>query len=152
MSASFWLRAIWLRPSLLERPTPRAGRPIGRTGMLCRPWRPVWHDRRHSTRADIPHCQPRTPGPTPLVLVQGRFGSQNDYWQAIAPALANAGDCVYTLKLRPNLIYACGVALNIGMRAPSSSPPSSGLLSGLPAPSRSTSSDTHKADCSHGST
>jgi pimeloyl-ACP methyl ester carboxylesterase len=47
--------------------------------------------------ANIPGCRPSFEHPYPVVLVHGTFGNQNDYWQAVAPTLANAGYCVYTL-------------------------------------------------------
>jgi triacylglycerol esterase/lipase EstA (alpha/beta hydrolase family) len=46
--------------------------------------------------ANIQGCRPNSQHPDPVVLVHGIFGNQNDYWQAMAPTLANAGYCVYT--------------------------------------------------------
>jgi pimeloyl-ACP methyl ester carboxylesterase len=46
--------------------------------------------------ANIAGCRPSAARHFPVVLVHGIFGNQNDYWQALAPTLANAGYCVYT--------------------------------------------------------
>jgi hypothetical protein len=46
--------------------------------------------------ANIQGCRPTSSHPDPVVLVHGIFGNENDYWQAMAPTLANAGYCVYT--------------------------------------------------------
>jgi pimeloyl-ACP methyl ester carboxylesterase len=46
--------------------------------------------------ANVPGCRPSLGHGYPIVLVHGTFGNENDYWQAMAPTLANAGYCVYT--------------------------------------------------------
>jgi triacylglycerol lipase len=48
--------------------------------------------------ANNPQCR-STEHPYPVVLVPGTGGNQNDYWQAIAPELANSGYCVYTVTI-----------------------------------------------------
>lgn len=46
--------------------------------------------------ADVP-CTPDAAHPYPVVLVHGIASDQDTAWQAVAPVLANAGYCVYTL-------------------------------------------------------
>jgi triacylglycerol lipase len=46
--------------------------------------------------ANVPGCQLTAEHPYPVVLVHGTIGNENDYWQAVAPVLANDGYCVYT--------------------------------------------------------
>jgi triacylglycerol esterase/lipase EstA (alpha/beta hydrolase family) len=40
-----------------------------------------------------------TEHPYPVVLGPGTGGNENDYWQAVAPELANNGYCVYTVTI-----------------------------------------------------
>lgn len=43
-------------------------------------------------------CRPSAAHPEPVVLVNGTFDNQSFNWTAMAPALANAGYCVYTFN------------------------------------------------------
>lgn len=48
--------------------------------------------------ANLPTCRGAV-HPRPVVLVHGFMANQNNSWQALAPILANAGYCVFTLTM-----------------------------------------------------
>jgi triacylglycerol esterase/lipase EstA (alpha/beta hydrolase family) len=43
-------------------------------------------------------CRPTAKHPQPVILVHGTFGNMANSWQAMAPALANEGYCVFALN------------------------------------------------------
>ncbi len=48
--------------------------------------------------ADNIFCRPSATHPYPVILVHGVVANENITWEALAPTLANAGYCVYTLN------------------------------------------------------
>src|ERR1700722_11433312 len=51
-------------------------------------------------------CTPTGAHPFPVVLVAGTGGNENVSWQALSPALADEGYCVYGFNYRPTSISA----------------------------------------------